>query len=715
MADKVAAALEQARSLCQALTELASRRDSLASIVPPDLAALLMEIRFQEMRQQLEDTLPALGKLHARFSRPTLNIGVVGRARQGKSRLLQSLSGLTDAEIPSGDREHCTGTRSVLYHHEQEATFADVYFYTERSFLDNVLRHYYSRLGLGPCPHTLDSFAAADLSEQNRPTARLGAMFDHLRRYRDKLPDYRQLLHTSSPARVPREKIREFVAQDTPDGRRVYSNYLAVEQVHIFCRFPHGDVGRVAFIDMPGLGDTGVGDEERLIETLGREVDFVLFVRKPSSDGDYWADFDHDLYDTAYNALAEMLPLERWSFMVLNHVRGSSSPPRKDNAPNCEDLARSMAANGRIRVTRCGTADCSDPAEVKGKVLDLILDYLVEHVAGLDAAFADSCQDGLRRVQEEIARQLQAARGLLHSRSFGPTNDQALFTRKFNAFWKELTSGLESLLRDLRRHRHHKDPGLVQAIKRAVQECRKAIPLPDVDTIRGRADEVGDLLAGYSSYLNQFRADVACHFLCLDDTLSQWVEGVKNRVAEALKRTALGKLSPAEGEGFLQVIRKLFTADCEQLERGFGNLCDFKLSYRLLIQHRIRKHLDLLDADEPDGKAPPLTPPPSAEQVRFHLDNQFGEVLYLIEPELEKFVEEPSEAAFAVVEEFVDRVLRAGGAQDEWRLLANELRSQLWKEDFHALGEQTRTRREWEETVQRALGLCRPLAERIGS
>ena len=247
-----------------------------------------------------------------------------------------------------------------------------------------------------------------------------------------------------------------------------------------------------------------------------------------------------------------------------------------------------------------------------------------------------------------------------------------------------------------------------------MQECRAAIPLPDATALRRRADKEGDLLAAYSSYLNQFRADVARHFLCLDDTLGRWVEGVKGRVADALKQTPVGRLSSADGEPFLRTVRGAFTPDCERLERGFGNLCDFKLSYRLLIQHRIRKHLDLLDADEPDGKAPPLTPPPSAEQVRFHLENQFGEMLYHVEPELERFVGEPSEAAFAVVEEFVDGVLRADGVRSEWQILMHELRSEVWKEDFHALGEQTRTRREWEEAVQRALELCRP-AEQIVS
>jgi hypothetical protein len=71
--------------------------------------------------------------LKNRFSRDTLNIGVIGRARQGKSRLLQSLTGLSAAEIPDGDRQHCTGVRSTIHHSNSVDTYGEVWFHTELS------------------------------------------------------------------------------------------------------------------------------------------------------------------------------------------------------------------------------------------------------------------------------------------------------------------------------------------------------------------------------------------------------------------------------------------------------------------------------------------------------------------------------------------------------------------------------------------------------
>lgn len=49
-----------------------------------------------------------------RIARTTLNIGVSGQARMGKSQLLQSISGLTDEQIPTGPTVPVTAVRSRI-------------------------------------------------------------------------------------------------------------------------------------------------------------------------------------------------------------------------------------------------------------------------------------------------------------------------------------------------------------------------------------------------------------------------------------------------------------------------------------------------------------------------------------------------------------------------------------------------------------------------
>ncbi len=63
---------------------------------------------------------------------------------------------------------------------------------------------------------------------------------------------------------------------------------------------------------------------------------------------------------------------------------------------------------------------------------------------------------------------------------------------------------------------------------------------------------------------------------------------------------------------------------------------------------------------------------------------------------------EPSQAGFAIVEEFMDRVLRAKEVKNEWRIFLEEIRHDVWPNEFEQLGERTRTRREWMDSVERA-------------
>ncbi|MGD1701649.1 hypothetical protein [Dapis sp. BLCC M229] len=41
---------------------------------------------------------------------------MVGKPRQGKSKFLQTLTGLSRNEIPDGSGQHCTGVMSIIYH-----------------------------------------------------------------------------------------------------------------------------------------------------------------------------------------------------------------------------------------------------------------------------------------------------------------------------------------------------------------------------------------------------------------------------------------------------------------------------------------------------------------------------------------------------------------------------------------------------------------------
>jgi hypothetical protein len=212
------------KTLSTALHQVEQYRNHLLKQVDdPNVIGKLEEISFSNIQLTIASELEALTKLKNRFSRDTLNIGVVGRARQGKSRLLQSLTRLSAAEIPDGDRQHCTGVRSTIHHNPNVDTYGEVWFHTERSFLDEVITPYYEKLHLGVKPITLEEFANKPLPPlpQDIPGyAAPGAMYEHLKRYHTHLDQYRHLFRETSPRIIQKHQIREYVSQDTLDGKR---------------------------------------------------------------------------------------------------------------------------------------------------------------------------------------------------------------------------------------------------------------------------------------------------------------------------------------------------------------------------------------------------------------------------------------------------------------------------------------------------------------
>ena len=530
------------------------------------------------------------------------------------------------------------------------------------------------------------------LPKQFSRQAEPGAMYEHLRKYHTNFDKYKHLLK-ESPQRISKQQIREYVAQDTPDGQRVYFNYLAVQEAKIVCGFPNSDVGQIALIDMPGLGDTGLGDAQRLMSILGQDVDIVLFVRMPRPPRDFWADVDVKLYDTARAFLVD-LPLHLWSFMVLN--RTDSNSAIGDNSLYCEDLI-STHTSSHINVVDCITASCADREEAQ-KILDRVLDYLMQNITDLDQHYASACQERLSGLHSAIALELEKAKTALGHKprdSWFP-----VFIKLFNKLWSDLTVGLEGLLRDLRWQRDAQDADFKDQVNAALQACREDTGIPSLQEIETRRDSEGSYNIAYNKYLHEVRAYLSQHFLSLDSGLKRSLENIKSQVVDILaEQGKLRTVTEARGTEFLIAIENLIPENLSRLKLGFHILSTFDLSYRGLIQHRIRRHLDRLTPDETPLQ---LSKTPSAQEILVSLQTLHAEAIYECETALDELLCEPSQAAYAIVEEFVDRVLRAEGVKDDWQIFLEEIRSEIWSTEFEKFGENSRLRREWLNCVERA-------------
>ena len=609
-------------------------------------------------------------------------------------------------------------------------------FIRNQSFLNEVIRPYYEGLELGETPASLQGLNKDNipLLPESRRDAPSRAMYGHLRKtYSENLERYRQLVKESSSLDISKDEIRTYVTQDTLDGDgQPIVHYLAVKEVEIFCNFPNADVGNIALIDLPGLGDMNYVDEERLTKTLEQDVDFVLFVRMPSSLGDDWSDFDVDLYERARKSL-DILPISLWSFMVLNWVKGDKD---NDNLERCKALATSIY-DKNIEVHSTVIADCSDETEAQKEVLDQVLNYLVNNIAFIDQKYASSCQEQLNQLQKDINTELEKSRQVL-----AQYDEMSKFEDRFPDVWKRLTTGLETLIRDLQSKRETEDPAFKAEIEVVIKKCRDEVALPSIDELKTIRDETDAYKIAYLQYIPQLRAELSKYFLFLDGQLQTLMDAVKSQIVDVLvDEGRLGGLARSRGKDFLEVVAERLpqhqsNGKISELQLGFQTLARFDVLYSGIIQRQIRQHLDKLDPDASDilpnlssskvaekppahssvslekGSSPDIASSSddvsvithktlSAKHVQDALVALHDTIVSECEAALNGMLKEPNEVAYSMAREFSDRVLRATGVQTEWRKFLFKERSLIW-EEFRRIADRAQQQQEWQMLLDEA-------------
>jgi len=655
----------------------------------------LHQINFDEAQQKINAILPNLGKLKRRFERQTLNIGIVGMAKQGKSSFLQSLTGLSDEEIPSSNMGFCTAVQSAICHQENIKTSGLVWFYSPEDLFNQVILLYYDNLKLEPKPENMDEFANSILPLlQNELKINQETYDKYLKKYHDNYRNYKKWFDiTPNPYFIEKEDIRKFVSHKSSDGKTEYYNYLPVKKVQINCSFPQSDLGKIVLIDTPGIGDIKLDDQDIMIKTLGEDVDAVIFIKKPE---DTSAELDKDdllLHDTAESALKE-LPLNLWSFMVLNKKENGGS-----NIKQCEALKTTI--DDKKMFQKCLVINCTKTEETN-LVLEEVLNYLDSNIIKLDQMYAQSCQDKINELYQCVNRQLENARNILDK----VTHDSAdigRFNQKFSSLWTDFNNGLEKLLKELSQNRTEKAVEFDQEVKSTIDRARNDKGLPTLEDIEKKANEFKSYNSAYDLYLNQTRAYLSRHFLSLDKGLKRYLDEVKNQVAEVLiNEGRLKGLSDKKGIEFIQGITEkipdeLLPDEENQIKFGFQMLRDFELSYRGFVQHRIRENLDILTPEQP--KTLKLSATSNPEQVLERLTKAHAEAVYKCEEALESLLCDPSQAAFAIVEEFLDRILRVENARDEWSTFFNIYRGDIW-EDFKKTKHYSQLHKEWLKIIE---------------
>ena len=746
LARKVQPVYQHLETLHQAIGKLNQRSQMLRSTVTQtSILETLNTINFLQLSTDIGTERDRLKQLIDRISRPTLNIGVVGRMRQGKSTFLQRLSGLTNNEIPALKGGACTAVRSKIYHHNGE-TKAIVTLHSEQSFLAEVIAPYYDTLGLGTQPGSLDEFANTSFPNTLKGGAANQTMYDHLRiDYHHNLRQYRSSIQAGAPREIDinKEDIPAYVVQQRDTRNRLKTfTHLAVREVKIYCRFDQLEVTNLGLVDVPGMGDTRLGDSEIILETLGREVDAVLFFRRPDSMGFQWEQDDLDLYDLADKALPDLADR---AFMILNHQRVDG-----DNLHACKALQEGL---GKIAVVESAIVDCANPEEAN-QLLDRVLQYLDKQILKLEEQHAHSCQTNLLELHQRMQEELEKSRYVMRA----STQENQLFRRLSKEFFQNLSNGLRELLIALEQEQSSIDTDFERVVQVALAACANDSGIPSEEEIinRTRGFDLHDSYgAAYCVLVPELRAHLSENFLALDNGLQQAANKLKERVAKVLiEKGELGGLTNAKGAAFLDAITEILAESGNPLELGFRTLATFNISYGSLVLRLIRQNLmSVLDPDEVARNhelaeaatravavvgeiaatvGAKATMPISSEMitgvanavnqlatatidskfefnaktVRENLQKLHQEAVEKCTQTLHNWLKAPSQIRYYMATEFVDRVLDAKDMEAEWDEFLREpgISAKVW-EEFGQIEQLKHLQQSWLESVQQVLDL----------
>ncbi|RKZ58595.1 MAG: hypothetical protein DRR16_20200 [Candidatus Parabeggiatoa sp. nov. 3] len=704
MLEKVHTGLVELEMQLESLEQMAEEVKEDADEIPQKMVALTTKIArpLTGIREEVTELNAAIVSLTKRFSKETINIGVAGKARQGKSTLLQQISGLTTQEIPTSDELPCTGAKSQIYHSE-DAPYAKIEFYSKEEFLKEILHAYYDKLNLSK-PYTLKRFSdrLPELEESRADGRNLDkAIYEKLKFIHKAYSSFSELL-SKPPKTLGLDEIIDYVTQS--EGR---TRYLAVKTANIYTKFPNHDVTGLCLVDLPGL-EAAQGHEKKLVSSLEYEVDSVIFVKSPDVLGTDWEQADYNVFDLVDNAVREV-ELANRLFIVLNEKNDGSNKKQvqllKNQPPETYSKPRILTAN------------CSDAGEVENKVFSVVLKHIEKNLESTDRQYVKALADKVDNIVKNLTQLFTPTLD-----SFNTGNADLSRERRYRTlsekFIKDLTRGLEKLVLEVQNELNMSEE-FKQKVEEICESARQSAPIPGTEELAeqyleysGWKGVVGEELNYLRAYLTEFLATQLDEYLQskINEALQQILERVFPKALQNMLSQEVG--TQAEPRILIKAFQRLLDkSEHANIYKTFNYIRQFNFSYHSHFHYRVREEMGLLNtysSESVDDIVPNDATRDNfiekAEEIARGLDSHYQQTIYELRKKFsEKMQTDPANALLALVEEIKDRLVRAKGIKEEWKSFLDPIREQLWAEELRQLNKEIYLRKQWRNALDDGL------------
>jgi len=354
-----------------------------------------------------------------RFKRKNICIAIVGNSGEGKSTLIQRITGLNDATIPSSGGGICTAARSKIINSTR--FMARIEFYSEDEFIREVLAPYFVHFGVLDHPRNLVDIEHAKALLEDITVNKQDQFCQRVFDYCNMWTYYRDYLGSGTLELEDEADVREYVAKVNEDGV-MYENpkYMAVKSVEIECPFPSVDVKSLILIDTIGVNEPTLNVKQQMFKTISEEADFVLFTKRSFSQRTTW--LDTGALELYYEILRNLpgIPAYRWIYFVFNYTKNLSIG--KDDKGLVQNgfqgnFARVMENQKDMPKDRTPGAfidvDCMDEEEVSRYLIKPMLSHLAANLKYIDEQLIQSINEEINKLSAPMAQLAEAVNGLL--------------------------------------------------------------------------------------------------------------------------------------------------------------------------------------------------------------------------------------------------------------------------------------------------------------
>ncbi len=527
----------------------------------PQVASTIKELELTTILTRIDNFKKELERLEKRFSRKSIQIALIGYARKGKSKFLQSVSNLGDDVIPTSSSTDCTGAISIIENYDGQFQM-EVEYYTIGEFLDSVSNLLSEILGEKVYVNSLEELAtykncqAIVLSKDNRIKTFYNDYLKHIENYRDCFSERAPRIFTD------KSRVIEYVAKYRlmDDGevlpnhyscyekekegnvtKILFNKFVAVKSAYIKTKFEYEDARKIVLTDTIGLGNkyTGEADELKMYDVLINDTDAAIFnILIPREGINAIPKVDSDVLDRVYSKLKRYSP-EKWISLNLNHL-GREQFKTETEFNVYQGTYKSVYENvkdeefgddgAKKSLAYCMYIDNADKEDVRENMLRPVLDIIKDNIDDIDRSFMLQCDDMAKSLYYEYNSVCEKIRASLDKIKVSNPNFEKTFRQNYKSL--QLRHALKLYVDGLYKNIKLPCGDIINEIKPQISGILRFVPSQETIIERMLSMEGEHLDSVYHSFCDDVTAKILSSFKEVSaSAISKVKEKVQNDIA----------------------------------------------------------------------------------------------------------------------------------------------------------------------------------------